>query len=166
MSNIPLMPNLISRKTLTSIAAASVLALSLTSCASGQDAPTRNIKKVTDGAEADSGGIKARNLLLVAQPDGSAVLVATIVNVTTTSDAITGISVNGLAAVLPAPIALVQDLPAIFAGDSANQSLVIPGLKLAPSQRVPVVITFEKAGAMTLNAIVREQSGIYANTTK
>jgi hypothetical protein len=166
MSSIPLMSTLISRKVLTSIAAASVLALTLTSCANGQNAPTRNIKKVTDGAEADSGGLKARDLLLVAQPDGSAVLVATFVNETTTPDAITGISVNGVAAVLPAPIALLQDLPAIFAGDSANQSLVIPGLKLAPSQRVPVVITFEKAAAMTLNAIVREQAGIYANTTK
>jgi hypothetical protein len=166
MSSIPLMSTLISRKVLTSIAAASVLALTLTSCANGQNAPTRNIKKVTDGAEADSGGLKARDLLLVAQPDGSAVLVATVVNETTTPDAITGISVNGVAAVLPAPIALLQDLPAIFAGDSANQSLVIPGLKLAPSQRVPVVITFEKAGPMTLNAIVREQAGIYANTTK
>ena len=69
----------------------------LTSCgASGQDAPTRNIKQVTDGVEKDSGSIFARNVLLVAQPDGSAVLVGTFVNEGTPADVLTAMSINGV----------------------------------------------------------------------
>src|ERR1700693_4893835 len=68
--------------------------LALTGCgASGAGAPTRNIKQVTDGVEAQSGSIYIRDLLLVAQPDGSAALVGTFINEAATSDALVGITV-------------------------------------------------------------------------
>ncbi|MEI6406547.1 MAG: hypothetical protein WCO85_03370 [Actinomycetes bacterium] len=140
------------------------LGLTLTGCSTGSDAPTRMIKKVTDGAEADSGAIKARDVLLVAQPDGAAALVGTVVNTGDSADQLLSISVDGLPATLSAsPIDLVLDKPAIFAGDSANQSAVIPGLNKAPSSRATVVFTFQSAGAITLDAIVREKSDVYAN---
>ena len=43
--------------------------------AAGKDAPTSKIRQVTDGVEKDSGTLKLRDFVLVAQPDGSAVLV-------------------------------------------------------------------------------------------
>ena len=87
---------MISRKLATATAALLSVGL-LTGCtAAGKDAPTSKIRQVTDGVERDSGAIKLRNVLLVAQPDGSAVLVGTIVNQGSTADAITAITANGI----------------------------------------------------------------------
>ena len=60
------------------------LAISLTGCGAGSNATTRLTKKVTDGQEAeiknDNNKMVLRNFVLVAQPDGSAVVVGTAVN--------------------------------------------------------------------------------------
>jgi len=63
-----------------STGAFAVTALLLTGCGAGPDAETRLIKQVTDGIEANIGDLRMVNVLLVAQPDGSAVLVGTVVN--------------------------------------------------------------------------------------
>ncbi|MEI6648945.1 MAG: hypothetical protein WCO08_04810 [Actinomycetes bacterium] len=143
-----------------------LVALTLTGCAAGPDAPTRHIKKVTDGAEADSGDIKIRDVVLVAQSDGSAVLVATVDNVGAADDAITAISVKGIPAVTSGlPIALTQNNPSIFSGDSANASAVIPGFGQTSGSTTSITFTFKNAAAVTFNSIVRDQTGIYANVT-
>ena len=154
-------------KPVLAVAGALAAVLTLSACgASGPDAPTRNTKKVTDGAEMDSGNIKVRDLLLVAQPDGSAVLVATIINSGEAADSLTGISANGIAAMTgTSPIALATDKPAIFAGPSANQVAVIPALNVQPGNRVPVTLTFTGTPEIKIDAIVREQAGIYADVT-
>ena len=88
----------------TSIAfIATALALSLTACGgSGPDAPTRLIKRVTDGNEAsvttNGSDLSITNLLLVATEDGSAVVVGTIVNHAAASDALLGITAGGTTA--------------------------------------------------------------------
>lgn len=142
-----------------------VSVLALTGCgASGPDAPTRNIKQVTDGVEAQSGSIYIRDLLLVAQPDGSAALVGTFINEAATSDALTGITVGGISAQLSAPsYDLVQNTPVIFSGDSANAVGTVPALNMKPGTRVPVLLTFAHATAVTLSALVREKSDYFAN---
>ena len=62
----------------------STLALSLTGCAAGFNASTREITQVTDGAEASiistENNIRVVNLLVVAAESGTGVLVGTIVN--------------------------------------------------------------------------------------
>lgn len=142
-----------------------VSVLALTGCgASGPDAPTRNIKQVTDGVEAQSGSIYIRDLLLVAQPDGSAALVGTFINEAATSDALTGITVGGIRAQLSAPsYDLVQNTPVIFSGDSANAVGTVPALNMKPGTRVPVLLTFAHATAVTLSALVREKSDYFAS---
>ena len=142
-----------------------VSVLALTGCgASGPDAPTRNIKQVTDGVEAQSGSIYIRDLLLVAQPDGSAALVGTFINEAATSDALTGITVGGISAQLSAPsYDLVQNTPVIFSGDSANAVGSVPALNAKPGTRVPVLLTFAHATAVTLSALVREKSDYFAS---
>jgi len=165
VDTIPPMSRIPSKKALSLVVGA-LVALTLTGCAAGPDAPTRHIKKVTDGAEADSGNIKVRDVVLVSQSDGSAVLVATVDNVGETSDAITAISVKGISAVTSTlPITLAQNAPAIFSGDSANASAVIPGLNQTPGTRADVTFTFKDAASVTLNSIVLEQSGVYAGVT-
>lgn len=140
-----------------------LLVVVLTGCgASGPDAPTRNIRQVTDGVEATSGKIKAVSILLVTQGDGSAVLVGTLVNSGEVSDSITGITANKIVGeVLVTP--LETDSPVIFAGDSANSTAKFPGLNAKASDHVELEITFTNAAPIKVSAIVRAKAEFYAN---
>jgi len=153
-------------KSATSALIGACLLVTLAGCANGPDAPTRMVKQVTDGVEATSGSVKAVNVLLVAQPDGSAVLVGTFVNEGAAPDGITAITVKGIAPTGFMPELLTQNKPVIFTGDSANASAVFPAAGAVAGDRLPLEITFQNAGPMKLDAIVRAQDGYYASTTK
>jgi copper(I)-binding protein len=144
------------------------LALSLSACGAGNDAPTKMITQVTDGVDGAvttyGNDIKVSSVLLVAQSDGSAVLVGSIVNENPTEDNLLGITVSGVNATLSQKsLMLKQNQPIRFAGESANASAVLPGLNVKPGDRVKVQLYFATAGQLTLDAIVRDRSGIYAN---
>ena len=164
MAIYPLYSSAMMKKT-AGLATILVSVLALTGCgASGSGAPTRNIKQVTDGVEAQSGSIYIRDVLLVSQPDGSAALVGTFINEDTSSDALTGITVSGIPATLSAaPFDLVQNTPVIFSGDSANATGTVPGLNATPGTRVNVVVSFAHAASVTLSALVRAKSDYLAN---
>lgn len=142
------------------------LALLLSACGSGNNAATRTTTQVTDGVDgaiASMGNqIKARSMLLVAQPDGSAVLVGTLVNGATTKDALLAMAANeAIATLSEKSIALAQSQPIIFSGPSANAIASIPALNAQPGTRVKLRMFFAIAGELTLDVIVRERSGIY-----
>ena len=142
----------------------------LTACGAGQNAASRAITKVTDGAETDivtdSSNIKIRGLLLVAQPDGSAVLVGTIVNANSTPDSLLGVSANNLLATLTTESNVIsENIPMIFEGDLANAKAVIPGLGVTAGNTVDVSFFFETAGVVTVKPIVRDQRDTYAGVT-
>ena len=143
-----------------------VSVLALTGCgATGAQAPTRNIKQVTDGVEAQSGSIYIRDLLLVAQPDGTGALVGTFINEGTASDALTGIKVAGIDATLSSASSsfeLAQNTTLIFAGDSANATGYVSGLNATPGTRVDVVVSFAHSPSVTLSALVRAKSDYFA----
>ena len=153
------------RKSLTLGALAAALAVVLTGCgATGVESPTRNMRQVTDGVEGQVNSIKARDVLLVAQPDGSAVLVGTFVNVGTDSDAIASIAANGISAKIdPAQNELIQNRPVIFAGPSATAKATIAGLNAKPGTRLDLNIDFVVGGPLKLNVLVVEKADIYAN---
>jgi hypothetical protein len=154
---------MISRKFMSTSAAILSVALLSGCTAAGKDAPTSKIRQVTDGVEKDSGAIKVRNIVLVAQGDGSAVLVGTIVNQDAAEDAISSITANGIAAQFTGPLVLAQNTPVIFSGDSATTHATFPGLNLIPGQRADVTVTFGKASGVKLSVLIREKSDIYAN---
>jgi hypothetical protein len=131
--------------------------------AAGKDAPTSKIRQVTDGVEKDTGTLKLRDFVLVAQPDGSAVLVGTVVNEDMTPDAISSISANGIAGAITGKVALAQNAPVIFSGDSANAHATFPGLNLTPGARADVTVTFGKTPGIKFSVLVREKSDIFAN---
>jgi len=131
--------------------------------AAGKDAPTSKIRQVTDGVEKDTGTLKLRDFVLVAQPDGSAVLVGTVVNEDMTPDAISSISANGIAGTITGKVALEQNTPVIFSGDSANAHATFPGLNLTPGARADVTVTFGKTPGIKFSVLVREKSDIFAN---
>ena len=140
-----------------------LLILALTGCAAGPDAMTRNLRQVTDGVEGMSGSIKALNVLLVNQEDGSAVLVGTFVNSGEEPDAITSITANGVLGEILVSTLDEPSGPAIFEGDSKNSSARFPGLNARTSDRVELEVSFANSGPMKLSALVRAKAAEFAN---
>jgi copper(I)-binding protein len=143
---------------------------SLTACGAGENAAARNITKVTDGAEAevltDTSALKLRGFLLVAQPDGSAVVVGTIINNNEVPDQLLGISVNNsLATVTTEVQEIALGKPLIFEGDSANAKAVVPGVGVKAGSTVEISLFFNNAGVIAVKAIVRDQRDTYAGVT-
>ena len=142
----------------------------LTACGAGGNAEARNITKVTDGAETevvtDTSNLKIRGMLLVAQPDGSAVLVGTIINANSNPDSLLGLSANNLLATVTTESNVIsENIPMIFEGDSANAKAVIPGLGVKAGNTVDISFFFETAGIVTVKAIVRDRRDTYAGVT-
>ena len=141
-----------------------LLIVVLTGCsASGPDALTRNLRQVTDGVEGVSGSVKALNVLLVTQEDGSAVLVGTFVNTSEDRDAITSITANGIVGEISVSTLDQYSGPAIFEGESKNSSARFVGLNAKASQLVNLEISFATAAPMKLSALVRAKAEEYAN---
>ena len=156
-------------KALISSLIAASLALTLTACGPGQDAPTRMIRQVTDGVELsvkDNGvDIKILNLLLVSTATGDAVVVGTIVNNGTTEDKLLGIAVGGTQAVLTGETLLKQNAPIRFEGDSANAKAVFLGVTPVAGRHVKLSLGFARAGFVTAEVIIRDQRDDYKNVT-
>jgi hypothetical protein len=133
-----------------------VVAATLTGCGSGRTAETRMIKQVTDGVEGQSNEIRVRNLLIVKNELSEGILVGTLVNWSDEVDAITGISINNLpTTVSSSRLELRKNKPVIFAGESANADAAAV-ITQSIGQRIPVIITFEKAAPITLDALIVE----------
>ena len=133
-----------------------IVAATLTGCGSGRTAETRMIKQVTDGVEGQSNEIRVRNLLIVKNELSEGILVGTLVNWSDEVDAITGISINNLpTAVSSSRLELRKNKPVVFAGESANADAAAV-ITQSIGQRIPVIITFEKAAPITLDALIVE----------
>ena len=103
--------------------------------------------------------MKVRNLLIVAQPDGSGVLVGTLINNSDQAEVIKSISINGSLAVISGSNIISKNSPVIFSGDSANANAGALVLNSVIGNRVPVSITFSSVGTINFTALVREKSG-------
>jgi len=144
-----------------------IIATTITGCGSGQGAVTRNIKQVTDGVEAQSDGIKLRNVLIVKTDKSEGVLVATVVNTNDEADSIVGIALGGaMANVVAKSSELLKNKPIIFVGDSANADAAIPVLNNNAGDRVGITFTFAKAAPVTVSALVVNGEGIYQDLVR
>ena len=133
-----------------------LVATTLTGCGSGRTAETRKIKQVTDGVEGQSNEIRVRNLLIVKNELSEGILVGTLVNWSEEVDAITGISINNLpTTVSSSRLELRKNKPVVFAGESANANAAAV-ITQSIGERIPVIITFEKAAPITLDALIVE----------
>lgn len=145
------------------------LAISLTGCGAGSNATTRLTKKVTDGQEAeirkDANNIALRNFVLVALPDGSAVVVGTVINRGENEDALLGLSIPGVQAQFSGVSTIAQNGVISFEGDSANAKAVILGANLKPGAHTDLTLFFGNAGEVTLDVLVQKPEGIYAGIT-
>ena len=149
------------------VAITTTVALSLTSCAAGPSAETRKVNQLTDGVEkaVTAGGVDIRinNITVVTTENGDAVLVGTITNRGAEADVLLGTSIGSTQATLTGLTDVKQNAPITFEGDIANAKAVVKGANLVAGNRVQVLIGFAKAGLVTLDAIVRDKSDIYAN---
>ena len=144
-----------------------IIATTITGCGSGQTAVTRTIKQITDGVEAESNGIKLRNVLIVKTANSEGVLVATVVNTNDEADSIVGIAIGGAMTNLVAKSSeLVKNKPIIFVGDSANADASIPVLNNNAGDRIGITFTFAKAAPVTVNALVVNGEGIYKDLVR
>ena len=133
-----------------------LVAATLTACGSGRTAETRMIKQVTDGVEGQSNEIRVRNLLIVKNELSEGILVGTLVNWSDEVDVVTGISINNLpTTVSSSRLELRKNKPVVFAGESANADAAAV-ITQSIGQRIPVIITFEKASPLTLDALIVE----------
>jgi copper(I)-binding protein len=149
--------------TIKKIAVLTVAATLLTSCGSGQTAATRAIKQVTDGVEAQSNEVRLRNIKIVKNNLSQGILVGTLVNWSESSDALVGISIDGVPAQLSAPsFDLLRNKPITFVGESANADAYAQ-ISKAAGERIPVTFTFATAKPITVDALVVANDGIYAN---
>ena len=156
------------RRTLSALVIAS-LAVSLSGCGAGPNASTRQVRQVTDGVEAsitkDGNDIKIVNLLVVAAAGGNAVLVGTVVNNSNNEDALLGVAINGTTATYTGKNVLPKNSPIIFEGPSANAKVVLGGFGAPAGTHVKVGLFFAHAGAVNVDAIVRDTRDTYANVT-
>jgi copper(I)-binding protein len=144
-----------------------IIATTITGCGSGQSAVTRTIKQVTDGVEAESNGIKLRNVLIVKTAKSEGVLVATVVNTLDEADSIVGIAIGGAMASYAAKSSeLLKNKPIIFVGDSANADAFIPVLNNNAGDRIGITFTFTRAAPVTVNALVVNGEGIYQDLVR
>jgi len=145
------------------------MALSLTACGAGPNAETRNVKKVTDGAEimikSDGNNISVNNLLLDATEDGSAVVVGTIVNYSEERDALLGMSVNNIGAAITGEQNLDLNKPVRFEGDAATTKAVFNGVGAEAGTNVKLSLAFARAGVVSANVIIRDKRDDYADVT-
>jgi len=144
------------------------LALVLSGCAAGNNAETRMTAQVTDGTDADistmGNDIKVRSILVVAQPDGSAVLTGSIFNGVATADELLGVAIGGKIATLgDTSYPVAQGRPLTLAGMTKNSSVVVEDLNATFGTSISVQFFFARAGELTLTTLVREKSGEFAN---
>ena len=117
-------------RTVVVVALSITLGLSLTACGAGNSAETRQITQVTDGVDGSitsyGSDLKVNSMLLVAQPDGSAVLIGSIVNRSSKEDVLLGVAAGGITATLSQKeLPLTTNTPLLFSGESANANIVI-----------------------------------------
>ena len=146
-----------------------LLTISLSGCGAGLNAETRNLKQVTDGAEAaittNGNNIKVVNLLIVETAQGAGVLVGTLVNSLDQEDALLGVAINGQVATVTGSNILAKNKPVIFEGPSANIKAVVLALGAKAGESIQITLFFARAGEVSVQAIIRDQRDDYAGIT-
>lgn len=128
----------------------------LSGCAAGPNAVTLKQYTPTDGNQVTSGSLKIRNLLIVAQQDGSASLIGTVINTSDVTDTLMGITVNGQPVEISAEsLEIPRSTPLVFGGESATAAGVLPLSGIKAGQFADVQLTFAKAGLLETSALVR-----------
>lgn len=137
----------------------------LTGCSAGDDATSRQPYAPADGIYADSGSIRALNVLVVASEGASeGVVLMALANRGTRSDRLTAIDSSAGTVELSSPVELPPG-GAVRFGSDADESVSITGLTRAPGETIELTLSFERAEPVTLRTVVMPATGDYADIT-
>jgi len=140
-------------------------AVVLTGCSAGDNATSRQPYAPADGIYADSGSIRALNVLVVASEGASeGVVLMAVANRGTRSDRLTAIDTSAGTVELSSPVELPPG-GAVRFGSDADESVAITGLTRAPGETIELTLSFERAKPVTLRTIVMPATGDYADIT-
>ncbi len=142
------------------LAAVPVVALAVTGCSIHEQ--TQRWYAPANGVNGDAGDIGLRNVLLVADDDGNATVMATLSNEGMDADQLTGMVVND------SPVQLSTGELDIPAGGVANigpeaERIDLSATDLVPGSMTEIEFRFDNASRTTVDALVRPTEGEFAN---
>ncbi len=164
----------IARRTSVRVAAAALAVVclpALAGCAIGSSAATGLQLASGNGANADAGALRVRDLTIVQGKDGTptGTFIGTVVNTGGTPDALVGVRIvdppagqvliTGTQASggrLPFPAASSTRI-----GYNSDDHIDVAGLAVGPTQFVTVELQFESAGRVQLQVMAVPPTGIY-----
>ncbi|WP_129669939.1 hypothetical protein [Phytoactinopolyspora endophytica] len=116
-----------------------------------------------DGVTAEAGEIGLRNVVVIAAPSGQATVLTSFANRGAADDLLEVRIAEVTAEPTDGPLAIPQNGYAALGPESLQVAL--DGVDLVPGQLVEVEFRFEDAPRTTVDAIVKEPEGRYANVT-
>jgi uncharacterized Zn-binding protein involved in type VI secretion len=137
----------------------------LSACAAGDTAASLKVKpdsaatSITNGASA----LKLNGITVITRPDGvaPASVNVNIANDGSAADTLTGVTVNGVPAVLSGDMT-IQPLDSLRLGTPGQPSAVVQTLDASPGQNTTVAFTFATAGSVQVLALINPGVGQYA----
>lgn len=152
-------------RSVPAVAGALLAGAVLTGCAAGFGATSAQSYAPADGVQAESGDLRALNVLVVADEGATAgVLVMTVANDGARDDRLTAVETSGGRVALSGPV----DLPAGSAtafGNDTEASATVTGLTADPGETIEVTLSFARATPITLRTVVVPAAGDYAGIT-
>ena len=138
----------------------------LAACAAGDNAASLEVRPDNAATSISTGQsqLKLNNIVVVTGADGLAPAGVTvnIANNGPQADTLTGVTVNGVPAVLTGDMT-VKSQDALLLGAPGNPSAVVPTLDATPGQNTTVAFTFSTAGSVQVLALVSDGTGQYAS---
>jgi copper(I)-binding protein len=157
---------------LIGVGALALLIPAIAGCEAGTDAPTLEFHSASTGAHTVFNGIKITNVFVLAAPSGSATpagsdagLFLSMFNDGLTTDKLVSASAPGYAAsvnVSNSPVALPLESLVNLTGPQPEVVLTNLSKPLHGGQAIPVTLTFQDAGSVTLQVPVEAQSYSFA----
>lgn len=138
----------------------------LSACAAGFDATSLKPYSPADGVYAENEAVRALNVLLVVDEDGSTGLLSmTLANRSGTDDEVTGVETDGGTASLAAPVDLPAGATTTFGGEDADAQVLVEQVSTEPGRVVEVRLTFSSAPPLSVRTVVVAAEGDYAEVT-
>ncbi|MFC1409458.1 DUF461 domain-containing protein [Streptacidiphilus sp. N1-12] len=139
----------------------------LAACSAGDSAATLQVKPdnaATSIPLADGTALKLNGITVVTDATGKAPasVVVNIANGGPTADTLTGVTVDGVPAVLSGS-PTIPSLGSLALGAPGQASATVPTLTATPGQNTAVSFTFTTAGSAQVQALVTTGTGEYAS---
>lgn len=149
----------------SALAGAAVAGALLAGCSAGFDATSTQPYAPADGLYAESGTMRALNVLVVADDTGSSgVLVMTLVNRGDGDDRLTDVESSGGTVSLSGPADLPAGEALRFSNDT-EPTVTFAGLTALAGEAIEVTLRFADAQPITVNTVVVPADGDYAGIT-